>query len=307
MQQPTESSQVKVTLLLSGGHEYILNLPSNDPLLENLFKILIARSQRQDVDSTVLLQLMVDGENAALCLPGDHLIGLITEPPLFIKNLPQSNPKPTQVPSPQPASPAVAAAKQDVLISQYVQIDNFLTNEEYEELLAYAIDKEPEFVPTTTSTNADDYRKSLVLYKFPYFADLITKKIQEIVPKLCQKLDIPVFDVTQIEKQLTSHNHGNFYKIHNDNGSPNTATRQLTYVYYFYAEPKPFTGGELVIYDAQIKNNYYVKADSSKIVDPRNNSIVFFLSRCHHEVLPVNCPSQDFADSRFTINGWIRS
>ncbi|WP_333783600.1 hypothetical protein [Nostoc sp. 'Peltigera malacea cyanobiont' DB3992] len=25
-----------------------------------------------------------------------------------------------------------------------------------------------------------------------------------------------------------------------------------------------------------------------------------------HEVLPVNCPSQAFGDSRFTINGWVR-
>jgi Rps23 Pro-64 3,4-dihydroxylase Tpa1-like proline 4-hydroxylase len=25
-----------------------------------------------------------------------------------------------------------------------------------------------------------------------------------------------------------------------------------------------------------------------------------------HEVLRVSCPSQAFADSRFTINGWVR-
>lgn len=35
--------------------------------------------------------------------------------------------------------------------------------------------------------------------------------------------------------------------------------------------------------------------------------IIFFLSRYMHEVLPVKCPSRNFADSRFTINGWIRS
>ncbi|MGB8690572.1 MAG: proline hydroxylase, partial [Microcoleus sp.] len=33
---------------------------------------------------------------------------------------------------------------------------------------------------------------------------------------------------------------------------------------------------------------------------------VFFLSRYMHEVLPVSCPSKAFADSRFTINGWVR-
>jgi SM-20-related protein len=34
--------------------------------------------------------------------------------------------------------------------------------------------------------------------------------------------------------------------------------------------------------------------------------LVVFPSRYLHEVLPVSCPSQTFADSRFTINGWVR-
>jgi Rps23 Pro-64 3,4-dihydroxylase Tpa1-like proline 4-hydroxylase len=38
------------------------------------------------------------------------------------------------------------------------------------------------------------------------------------------------FSISQIESQMTSHNDGNYYKIHNDNGSPDTATRELTYV-----------------------------------------------------------------------------
>jgi Rps23 Pro-64 3,4-dihydroxylase Tpa1-like proline 4-hydroxylase len=62
----------------------------------------------------------------------------------------------------------------------------------------------------------------------------------------------------------------------------------------------------LLIYDSKIENNFYVNADSYQAVEPRNNSIVFFLSRYLHEVLPVSCPSKAFADSRFTINGWVR-
>lgn len=94
--------------------------------------------------------------------------------------------------------------------------------------------------------------------------------------------------------------------MHNDNGSSETQNRELTYVYYFYREPKPFSGGELLLYDSKIENNYYVQADSFKTVEPRNNSIVFFPSRYLHEVKLVSCPSKAFADSRFTINGWIR-
>jgi Rps23 Pro-64 3,4-dihydroxylase Tpa1-like proline 4-hydroxylase len=65
-------------------------------------------------------------------------------------------------------------------------------------------------------------------------------------------------------------------------------------------------GGELVLYDARIENNHYVKAQSFKTIEPRNNSIVFFQSFYLHEVLPVSCPSKTFSDSRFTVNGWVR-
>ena len=304
MDQLTESSQVKVTLLLSGGHEYMLFLKSDDPLLENLFKILIARSQKQDKDISALLQITIESENSALCFPAEHLIGLVTEPPLFIKNLPNPAPK-----TPQSAQERLPypSEDQEVLPSKFIQIDNFLNPQDLKALLAFAMEKEPEFVPTTTSTNAENYRQSLVLYNFPQFATLLTQKVALLVPRLCQDFSIPAFDISQIEKQLTSHNDGHFYKVHNDNGSPKTANRQLSYVYYFNEEPKSFTGGELLIYDSKIKNNYYVKADSFQTVEPRNNSIVFFLSRYHHEVLTVKCPSRNFAHSRFTINGWIRS
>ncbi|MEP0760961.1 2OG-Fe(II) oxygenase [Trichocoleus sp. DQ-A2] len=146
----------------------------------------------------------------------------------------------------------------------------------------------------------------MVLYYFPEFSELVVNRIKAILPNVFRKLGIPSFKVSDIESQLTSHNDGNYFKIHNDNGSPETITRELTYVYYFYREPKPFSGGELLIYDSKVENNFYVQSDSFKTVEPKNNSIVFFLSRYLHEVLPVVCPSKAFADSRFTINGWVR-
>ena len=53
--------------------------------------------------------------------------------------------------------------------------------------------------------------------------------------------------------QLTAHNDGCYYKIHNDAGSEKTANREISYVYYFYQEPKAFSGGELKIYDTELK------------------------------------------------------
>ena len=83
-------------------------------------------------------------------------------------------------------------------------------------------------------------------------------------------------------------------------------SRELTFVYYFYQDPKPFSGGELRFYDHKIENDVEVRADSFRIIEPHHNSLVVFRSCYHHEVLPIQCASQAFVHSRFTINGWIR-
>jgi SM-20-related protein len=42
------------------------------------------------------------------------------------------------------------------------------------------------------------------------------------------------------------------------------------------------------------------------IVEPTNDTLVFFSSWFPYEILPVVCPSGGFQDSRFAINCWIR-
>lgn len=287
--QAINSQDVKVTLLLTGGHQYTLYLKPDDPLLHSLMSTIITRAQKQETVFSYLFQISLEGGRATLSFPSEHLVGLITEPPVYWQ---QNEPTKPQIPA--------------ILESEYVQIDNFLTIEEHQRLLNYVFQRESAFVPTSTSTGDLDYRRSMILHSFPEFSQLVVNRIQAILPDVFRKLNLSSFSIAEIEAQLTSHNDGNYYKVHNDNGSPDTATREFTYVYYFHQQPKAFSGGELLIYDSKIENNFYVKADSYKRVEPRNNSIVFFLSRYLHEVLPVSCPSKAFADSRFTINGWVR-
>jgi SM-20-related protein len=294
--------EVAVTILLTGGQQYSVAIASNDSLLQDLYQTMIAEPN----GVKKLFQISLNRGQSMLAFHSSQLVGVITEPPLLIEqNSPEKTLEtpPANLPTSLPTSLPTATS---TLVSEYWQLDNFLSAEEHQDLLAYVRQHEPEFVPTTTFTGVDNYRESVVLYAFPEYMQLISQRIQAILPDLFRKFGISPFVVSQIEAQLTTHNDGQFYKIHNDNGSQDTATRELTYVYYFYQEPKPFSGGELVIYDSQVQNNYYVQADSFKRVEPRNNSIVFFLSRYMHEVLPIRCPSGKFADSRFTINGWIR-
>jgi SM-20-related protein len=290
--QPTTATKIKVNLLLEGGHEYRVYLQPHDPLLKKLLQATLDRSHPPSTGSTLLQVPLSEGE-AGLIFSSSDLIGLVTEPPLSLNFA-------------EPVSYPQSQLQSEVMPANYLHIDNFLEEAEVTELLQYVAKHESEFVSTSTSTNEVDYRRSMVLHSFPKFSELMIDRIKQTLPDVYPLLKIPEINISQIESQLTLHNDGNYYKLHNDNGSPGTASRVLTYVYYFYHQPKPFQGGELVIYDSKVENNYYVQAKTHQAIEPRRNSIIFFPSFQMHEVLPISCPTKAFADSRFTINGWIR-
>ena len=134
----------------------------------------------------------------------------------------------------------------------------------------------------------------------------MTAELHKILPWVYQRINITPSGDGRLELQMTSHNDGDYFKLHNDNGSPDTADRVVSFVYYCNLLPKRFSGGELRLYDSRVENSYWVAADTFQTVEPINNSIVFFPSRLLHEVMLIQCESRAFADSRFTLNGWVR-
>ncbi len=201
---------------------------------------------------------------------------------------------------------AFAQSPNEIIPVPFLQIDEFLSWQQLRDLFRYTIAQESNFMGSINTNGDENYRRSQVLYQFPEFESLIKTKLSAQIESVCTQLKIRSFIPLGIEAQLTAHNDGHFYKLHNDNGSPDTVNRILTYVYYFHREPKGFTGGELVLYDGAMENDIMMAAHSSHTIQPRNNSIVFFPSYFMHEVLPITCPSRKFVDSRFTINGWVR-
>lgn len=328
--QSEDKQDVIVTLLLAEGHEYKVCLRQNAPSLKQLFAVLMEPVEKRHrrlfqlpVQATDSIQDKHGSPAAALCFTGDRLIGLITDPPIYIQHSnqqieaqsesdqspPNTHPQETSknthyavMVSPERERSLAAG----VIPSRYIQLTHFLQPDLHDQVLEYAIRQEKSFVGSSTSTGDLDYRQSSVLHYFPEFSDIMQGEIHRAFADVIAALKLNPFTISQVEAQLTAHNDGHYYKIHNDNGSEDTATRVLTYVYYFYQTPKPFSGGKLRIYDSRIQNNYYVESESFQDVTPINNSIVFFPSHYMHEVLPIICPSQQFADSRFTINGWVR-
>ncbi|HEY9867488.1 MAG TPA: 2OG-Fe(II) oxygenase, partial [Candidatus Obscuribacterales bacterium] len=189
----------------------------------------------------------------------------------------------------------------------YLQIDNFFSEEDHQKLLSLTLANQNNFFSSEVINQESEYRQSYILLPehFAEFHELITQKILTARPQVMEELKIQMFLVAHLEIQITAHLHGGYYKIHQDVDSGKAANRKLTYVYYFHQQPQGFYGGDLRLYQTKIQGEEATIQEKFTQIQPLNNSIIFFDSRCKHEVLPVYCPSQQFADSRFTLNGWI--
>jgi len=288
----TGSRDVKVQIGLEGGHQHTLSLASDSPLLHDLFSALASQGRTNTLDVPKFFQLPLDGGRSACSFSSTQLVSVITEPPVLI----------------EVQEGAGSQHPGWVIPSTYLQFDGFLTPDEQEQLLAYALQQEAAFKPGTVSTNEADYRESKVQHDIAdsSWGKLFRERLRVYLPQVLRRLNKAPFTIDSIEAQLTAHNEGDYFKVHNDAGDDADMCREVTYVYYFYQEPKQFSGGELLLYDSTVENNVYVRTESCRVIEPRNNSLIFFLSFAHHEVLPIRCPSRDFSDSRFTVNGWVR-
>jgi hypothetical protein len=152
-----------------------------------------------------------------------------------------------------------------------------------QELLDYVLAQESQFSAATVSIGdgravVEGVRRSRVLETLGPFEDAFLQRLRRIVPQ------------GRIEHQVAASNDCDYFRAHIDGGGDDT--REITFVYFLHSEPRSFSGGELTI-------------RSSIVVQPRGDTLALFPSCSVHEVLPVRVPSGAFADSRFTVTGWI--
>jgi Rps23 Pro-64 3,4-dihydroxylase Tpa1-like proline 4-hydroxylase len=288
--------EVSVTLLLNGGHTRTLYLRRKDPLLTSLLSSIGEKSYGGGRPARPF-NIHLDQGRSSMIFSSTDLVGLITDPPVINEKAPR-----------QPMLQAAAGPTERLPAekSPYLMLENFVDPAAHTELLKFVMAREKDFKPSSVSTNDADYRRSQVLHDFPQFAGLFRDRVRSLQPQLAVAFGMGDFPIRDIECQLTAHNDGDYFKLHNDNGSPDTLERTISYVYYFNNEPKSFSGGEFRLYNSRIVNGRFECGEQACEIAPKNNSILFFPSHCHHEVLPVRCPSNRFVDSRFTVNGWVR-
>ncbi len=293
---PSEGVQnIDVMVSLHGGQSYNCTLPSNSPILRGLYVALASAQQPDPQQPGVVLQMPLDGGRTACSFMSTSVVSVTTRPPVLIESQAFQNVQNHNT----PVSWAPA----------FVRIDDFLTPEENRNLLEFALASEPEFTGSGITTNVDNYRKSRVLVDFKQsdWSKTILGRLKLHLPHIAATLNVSDTHLDDYDIQLTASNDGDFFKAHPDSShDKEVANRLLTYVYYLNRTPRTFSGGDLLLYDGEPGNVNFDRGSGVVSVQPQNNCLVAFLSNRWHEVDLVRCPSGDFADSRFTVNGWLR-
>ncbi|MFN6558401.1 MAG: hypothetical protein RMY28_001145 [Nostoc sp. ChiSLP01] len=89
--QQLELKSVKVQLILAGGHQYTVYLNSDAPVLHTLLTTIVARAYPKESASNCLFQIPINEGHSVLCFFSEHLIGVITEPPIWVKQIENVN------------------------------------------------------------------------------------------------------------------------------------------------------------------------------------------------------------------------
>ncbi|MBV9267469.1 MAG: 2OG-Fe(II) oxygenase [Acidobacteriaceae bacterium] len=193
----------------------------------------------------------------------------------------------------------------------FFALDDFLLSDEMSLLWHYVLAEQGRFAATQVKGNRraksfvnTTFRRSRVLMDLGPHREFVAQRLRSYVSAVARNLSVQPFRTSRIEIQLTATNDGGFFRAHRDNGAHPFETRLISFVLYFHRQPKPFSGGELILYKPGAHSHDPTGEGSITIV-PKHNRIVFFPSYLLHEVCIVSCFSREFRDSRFTLNGWF--
>jgi len=194
--------------------------------------------------------------------------------------------------------------------SPWVVLDEFLVTQELESLLRFATSRAASFQVSEVLEESNNAvvdagaRRSHVLFELGGFETLFRSRLLWTLPYVLARLGLRSFSVSDVEMQLTATHDGGFFRPHFDDDATRVLGRRLTFVYFFSREPRRFRGGDLQLF-ASCAPDTRSDGVASWRIQPGQNQAVFFESTRLHEVMPVQCASRDFADGRFTVNGWI--
>jgi len=197
-----------------------------------------------------------------------------------------------------------------MLLPPHQIFENFLTPAEHGSLLDFVLTNRERFAAATVYNDgvqvvSQSQRTSEKLAGgLGPLKDMFLDRVKENVSAMFGGAGIQEKPVVRYETELVAHRDGGRFGRHidtltgankRDDDSP--GYRTVSCVYYFYRQPRAFTGGQLRLFT--------FGSDDHVDIEPLENAFLVFPSFAAHEVRPVTCPSGVFEDSRFSVNCWL--
>jgi Rps23 Pro-64 3,4-dihydroxylase Tpa1-like proline 4-hydroxylase len=189
----------------------------------------------------------------------------------------------------------------------FILVKNFLPHDFHDTLIPFVLANQSKFVSSRVGRHAEykpDVRMSLEYSERWADGDRFVRHLLSI-PDILPRLDLSheVFDVAAVRVRI--YLDGHFFRVHVD-AEPNSpsANRLYAFVYFFQRTPRPYEGGELLLFDTDYDAMTLSRTRFTCIL-PEDNSIVLFPATYFHAVLPVRVASGELADSRFVVNGLV--
>ena len=200
-----------------------------------------------------------------------------------------------------------AVPSNGIRAAPFVRIRNFLSHAERERLLSVALAMRGRFAPAGTGLGADRKVRPLErralearLHSWKDGCDWFERKLREALPKVSMLLRIDELERCNMVLSMIAHPDGGFGTRHRDTPAV------LVGVCYFHRDPRPFSGGDLLLYDTEVETSRYGVSGFSR-VEPAAGSIVFYPGSYVHEVVPVACEPNDLTAARLSVAVTFRS
>ena len=141
--------------------------------------------------------------------------------------------------------------------------------------------KRPHITRAVRLDGRKSHRRSKVLHAIrdSHWKELFFSRLKLHLPQIADALGKPGFCLADSEMQLTASNDGDYFKAHANSSPahPETAGREITFVYYLHRAPRPYSGGGLLLYEgAHRPNPHNDRGANVSLVDPQNNCLIAF-------------------------------
>lgn len=198
---------------------------------------------------------------------------------------------------------------------------DFLSDDGRRALLYWAIEHQSDFKPAKIFYGAGghehglnpDVRIALKHYGIGPCEAMLGERLKARLPEIIAAVGYSGPEPQSIEFEVNAYGDGAHFAPHIDIpvgagrrtvGKLPGEDRVISAVYYFYREPKAFTGGALRLYRFGADPEACGEDDVVSF-EPVQNRLVVFPSWARHGVERVSSSSSDFGDHRFALNCWF--